>query len=55
MSVAAATPSATVQSAEGDVDYSVPEKYTVLPSGYQLIASVAQAEAIYVMAWGNDR
>lgn len=55
LNVPALTPSATVKSAEDDIDYSVPEKYTVIPSGYQLLASTHNAEAIFVMAWGNDR
>jgi len=55
LNVVALVPSASVKSAEDDIDYSVPEKYTVLPSGYQLLASTHNAEAIFVMAWGNDR
>ena len=60
VSVSAVTPSGTVRAFYSDtdvnaeLDFSVPERLMVIPSGWSLIAATHNAEAFFVNVWGVE-
>jgi hypothetical protein len=52
--VTAVVPGGTVQAFAAELDFSQPERFRHIPTGWSLVASTHNAEVFFVEAWGAD-